>query len=366
MQLLDPSAGVDLPTPAAARRLDNRELDKLVAALGRSKATWRRALLLHEWLLSAGHAPDARLCTTLLRVCAQHGQAVTALGLYDWMRAPLAEGGAALSPTVYTYTAAMRAALAGGLAARALSVWDDAAAAGCEPDGRMCTTLVEVCTRVGDTARALAVYDAMQAAPPGSRLAPSVHAYTAAMRAAAEGGAPARALTIWDDMLAAGCRPTGHAYAAAISACASGGEWRRAVALFDEMLERSIKPDVVSCTALVSALGADGQWHHAERVVEWMLASGVRPNVRTYTALVTAMAGAREWERALDVLDRMKAPGGLGHVEPNAYTYSALLKVAGEQGQWQLAEGLFKELEAAALATDGTHGGPAARATAGL
>ncbi len=56
------------------RGLDNRELDKLVAALGRSKATWRRALLLHEWLLALGHAPDDRLCTTLMRVASQHGQ----------------------------------------------------------------------------------------------------------------------------------------------------------------------------------------------------------------------------------------------------------------------------------------------------
>lgn len=104
------------------RGLDNRELDKLVAALGRSKATWRRALLLHEWLLSMGHAPDDRLCTTLIRVCAQHGQALHALSIYDWMRSRVAEGGAGLRPTVFTYTAAMRAALAGNLIDRALQV----------------------------------------------------------------------------------------------------------------------------------------------------------------------------------------------------------------------------------------------------
>jgi hypothetical protein len=102
--------------------LDNRELDKLVGALGRSKATWRRALLLHEWLLSMGHMPDDRLCTTLIRVCSQHGQALHALNIYDWMRARVAEGGAGLRPTVFTYTAAMRAALAGNLIDRAIKV----------------------------------------------------------------------------------------------------------------------------------------------------------------------------------------------------------------------------------------------------
>ena len=123
-RLLDPAASVELPPPGSARLTpaDNRELDKLVAALGRNKATWRRALLLHEWLLQQGHRPDDRLCTTLIRVCAQHGQAAAALALYDWMRRPVAEGGAGLGCTVFTYTAAMRAALTGNMPDRAMQV----------------------------------------------------------------------------------------------------------------------------------------------------------------------------------------------------------------------------------------------------
>lgn len=71
---------------------------------------------------ACGHAPDARLATTLIRVCSQHGQALAALGLYDWMRATRASGGGSLTPTVFTYTAAMRAALAGNLLSRAFQV----------------------------------------------------------------------------------------------------------------------------------------------------------------------------------------------------------------------------------------------------
>ena len=124
-RLLDPVAAVDLPAPGAVRLgpSDNRELDKLVAALGRNKQTWRRALQLHDWLLAIGHRPDDRLCTTLIRVCAQHGQAATALGLYDWMRAPPGAGGGGLPSTVFTYTAAMRAALTSNMIDRALKVW---------------------------------------------------------------------------------------------------------------------------------------------------------------------------------------------------------------------------------------------------
>jgi len=352
-RLLDPAAAVELPPCGPGRQvppLDNRELDKLVAGLGRSKATWRRALMLHQWLMACGHAPDARLATTLIRVCSQHGQALAALGLYDWMRATRASGGGSLTPTVFTYTAAMRAALAGNLLSRAFQVWADAVADGCEPDCRMATTLIEVCARAGDTQRAIRTYDSMRAAPPGSRMAPSVHAYTAAMRAAAEGGCWQRALDMWDDMAKAACRPTGHAFAAVISACAAGGEWRRGAALFDEMRNRwGIKPDVVSCTALVTAFGTDGQWSRAQQVVDWMHSAGIRPNVRTYTALVAALGRGGQWERAQRLLSDMRRGFPWGGAEPNAYTYSALLKSMGEQGRWELAEQVFSELEAEAL-----------------
>ena len=87
-----------------------------------SRLSLYRALQLHEWLLGLGHQPDDRLCTTLMRVCSQHGHAVEALNLYDWMRSTKREGGAGLRPTVYTYTGAMRAALVGNLPDRAFKV----------------------------------------------------------------------------------------------------------------------------------------------------------------------------------------------------------------------------------------------------
>lgn len=76
----------------------------------------------------------------------------------------------------------------------------------------MATTLIEVCARKGDTGRALQTYQRMRQAAVDSNMAPSVHAYTAAMRAAAEGGAWQEALQIWHDMMEAGCKPTGECF----------------------------------------------------------------------------------------------------------------------------------------------------------
>lgn len=88
--------------------------------------------------------PTPLPCWQLIRVCSEHGQAVTALSVYEWMKAPAVVGGAGLGPTVYTYTAAMRAALAAGLLDRALQVWEDAQAAQCQLDCRLCITFIEV------------------------------------------------------------------------------------------------------------------------------------------------------------------------------------------------------------------------------
>jgi len=358
-QLTDPEAGVQLPPHHRVdlRLLDNRELDKLVSQLGRNKATWRRALLLHEWLVEAGHIPDDRLCTTLIRVCGQHGQTFSALGVYEWMKALPQEGGAGLCPSVYTYTAAMRAALAGNVLEKALQIWNDVEDSRCLPDSRLCTAYIEVCTRLGQMEKALQMYQRMRGAPANSKMAPTVHAYTAAMRAATEGGKWQKALEIWQDMGSAGVEASGHAFDAAISSCAAGGDWQRACALFEQMLQCGIQPDVVSCTALISALATGGQWQQSEQVVSWMLQSQVRPNVRTYTALLNSLGQAQQWQRAIVLLRRM-AETDFGGVEPNAYCYSALLKSLGEHGQWELAEKVFMDLEAEALGQRAMRGQP--------
>lgn len=80
----------------------------------------------------------------LIRVCGQHGQTFSALGVYEWMKALPEQGGAGLCPSVYTYTAAMRAALAGNVLEKALQIWNDVEDSHCLPDSRLCTAYIEV------------------------------------------------------------------------------------------------------------------------------------------------------------------------------------------------------------------------------
>lgn len=53
---------------------------------------------------------------------------------------------------------------------------------------------MQVCSRMGNADAALNLYESMKLAPSSSNLSPSVHAYTAAMRAAAEAGQFDRAM----------------------------------------------------------------------------------------------------------------------------------------------------------------------------
>lgn len=76
-------------------------------------------------------------------------------------------------PRQCSYTAVMRAALAGGLLERALRVWEECEASRTRPDSRLCVVYMDVCTRLGRTDRALAVYD---------RLRPGAHDSAVRMR----------------------------------------------------------------------------------------------------------------------------------------------------------------------------------------
>lgn len=80
----------------------------------------------------------------LIRVCGQHAQVHEALRIYDRMRSSVLEGGLGLTPTVYTYTAAMRAALNAHMFDKAANIWDDALRSDCVPDCRLATTYMEV------------------------------------------------------------------------------------------------------------------------------------------------------------------------------------------------------------------------------
>lgn len=82
-------------------------------------------MMLFEWLKASGHPMDDRLCTTIIRLSADNGDAVGALAVYEWLRAPCSLGGAGLKPSSFTYTTVMRAATGSKIPEKALQVLNE-------------------------------------------------------------------------------------------------------------------------------------------------------------------------------------------------------------------------------------------------
>ena len=338
LRLMDPSVTPDLPGSITGLGPEhNAALDRIIATMSKHRATWRRSVLLFDWLVEHGHDVDDRLCATVIRLCTNRGDPMKAIEVYAWMRRNR------VPCSLFTYTSVMRAALVKGDFEFALDVFKKASDAipNEKMDSHIHTLLIEALDRKGDIDRALQVfYDVQDGVG-----VPSVQVYTATMKAASNAGRVDDVVDIWKDMKLKGTKPSAHAYATIIHAHGRAGDWREAARKFDEMINSGVRADVVSCTALVDALSSNGAWSRAEKFMEWMRRQKIHPNVRTYSVLIGAYVKHAEFARASKLFDQMRS-GSLGAKNrPNEFTYSLLIKRLGEKGKWEEAENIFLSLQ---------------------
>lgn len=341
--LMNPSVKESLPKHGKLSSEHNLSLDKVVLTLGRHRATWRRAILLYDWLVDNGHEFDERLCASVIRICTNRGEISKALDIYEWMTQSKSSGGGGICCSVYTYTSVMKAALLKGDFDYALAVWNQAnSSIPDEMDNHINTVLIEALDRKGDVDKALETFSNVQSSLDCS---PSVHTYTVAIKAATNGKRYDDAFAIWKELKTSGTKPSAHAYASIIHAYGEYGDWKESIRKFDEMVNNRVVPDVVSCTALVDALARNGCWLRAEKFIDWMKKKDIHPNVRTYSVLISAYASHGELEKASQLFDAMHS-GVLGRKNrPNQYTYSLLIKQLAVKGMWKEAEAIFMFLQ---------------------
>eukprot|EP00191_Tetraselmis_sp_GSL018_P019157 CAMPEP_0177591312 /NCGR_PEP_ID=MMETSP0419_2-20121207/7925_1 /TAXON_ID=582737 /ORGANISM="Tetraselmis sp., Strain GSL018" /LENGTH=461 /DNA_ID=CAMNT_0019082035 /DNA_START=245 /DNA_END=1627 /DNA_ORIENTATION=+ len=333
-QMLDASRVINLPAAEAVKLVNftNKNLDRLVAKLGRIPSLWRRVLVLHEWLLLVGHTPDARLCTSVMRVCCANNEGIRSLTLFDWMQSPPVAGGPGLEPNVFTYTVAVKAAVQSGQPARAEQIWRQSLASGCRPDSHLVRAAMEARLRVGDPDAALELFDQFEAL-----VGPSVHMSNSAMKAAVAAGKPALALDLFERIDSASPRASLEAYTTAISACTALGNPDRAGQLFEAACRAGLRPDCQLYTAHATAWASRGEWRPAVEVLISMTRSGVRPSEHTHLAVIEAMVRAGEVDRALRMLRNMQLPDW-GSVRPNAHIHSCLIRGLGRHHRYACAK----------------------------
>lgn len=95
-------------------------------------------------------------------------------------------------------------------------------------------------------------------------------------------------------------------YNCVIDACANGGNPAKAAEIFQEMKERKVAVDQVTYGSLANAFAKCGQWESAVRVLEEMRRhSSVRPNNFVYCSVMSACNRANQWSVALALLDQL-------------------------------------------------------------
>jgi hypothetical protein len=109
------------------------------------------------------------------------------------MRTPTEHGGLWLKPTVFTFTAAMKAAMDANHLSAALAIWEDAKRAGVPLDIRLRCTYMTVLLHAGRLKQVLEFYEEMVRR---NELVPQ-HALVLAMRALARLNQESAALDIW-------------------------------------------------------------------------------------------------------------------------------------------------------------------------
>mmetsp|Transcript_8498 Transcript_8498/g.24365 ORF Transcript_8498/g.24365 Transcript_8498/m.24365 type:complete len:757 (-) Transcript_8498:177-2447(-) len=340
-QLLGKHHIVRLPAAEAVELVNftNKNIDRLVSKLGKSRKLWRRVLVLHEWLLLVGHQPDNRLCTTIMHLCNFNGEPLRSLALYDWMQGMQAMGTPGPRPNVYTYTTAMRAALLARQPRKAIQIFQDSRENGCSVDTHLLCTAIEAHVRGGNADAALQMFEHYR-----ELVKPSLQMYNVAMRAATLDNRGERALELWEELQSRGVTPSLQTYTTAISACAALQDSEHAYLLYRQAIDSGLRADCRILTALIAALGSEYQWQRATKVLQYMLRNGITPSVYTYSAVISTMVICGELNSALRMLYKMQIPAW-GGVQPNAYIYSQLIKGLGRRGRF----GDVKELFSSAL-----------------
>ena len=131
-------------------------------------------------------------------------------------------------------------------------------------------------------------------------------------------------------------------YSMGISAYGRSRDWRSALSLLEEMRAAGVAPNVISFNAAISACGKGGRWERALSLLEEMRAAGVAPDVISFNAAISACEKGGRWERALSLLEEMRAEG----VAPDVISFSAAISACAKGGQWERALLLFEEVEA--------------------
>jgi pentatricopeptide repeat protein len=184
-------------------------------------------------------------------------------------------------------------------------------------------TLMKCMNRAGNTAGALSLLDDVWAAG----ITPDVRMYTSVMTNCLRARAPSDALSLMWEMMQRGIEPDAFAFSVAIHAAVQLNRPLVAVELLDIMLEtegfrggRGVDRD--SHHLIMMCLAKNRDWERCVASLDTMhTKAGIPPVVKSYAIALDACARERSMEPALGILERMYSAG----LTPNEACYSSAL-----------------------------------------
>eukprot|EP00760_Papus_ankaliazontas_P024370 PhM_4_TR2269/c0_g1_i1/m.76851 len=136
--------------------------------------------------------------------------------------------------------------------------------------------------------------------------------------------------------------PNIYHYTTLISACVRGKAWEQALMIHSNMIQENIEPNTHSLAALLEACRAGQRCDLSLRLLGHAMISGSPPlNAYVSTSVVNACGQQGQWDRAIMVLKELSAKG----VEVNVFTYtSAINGCVRAGGKWDTAFMLYNDM----------------------
>lgn len=265
------------------------------AAQAAQEKDWKRSLRLIRKIHELGAQPDADLCTTVLRACADAGGAAisSAIG----MLRDLQRSGATVELPVYG--ALIEACTTPTHLPYAFLLFKEMEKAGMQPDLQIYSRMLRVyeLDRRWNEARALL----REARSRG--LVPTVDMYNTVISLFAGMQFWEEIPVLWRDMRASGCQPDSVTYSSAIRAYAQAGQKELALSLLEESWQSGhVSTQPMVCVAVAECCEEVCDWAAALQLLAKMQSRGLTPHDFAYAAVQRALRedGMEDLAKTLD------------------------------------------------------------------
>ena len=156
---------------------------------------------------------------------------------------------------------------------------------------------------------------------PAYREIPKQEHYTAAIWACENSDQFKLAMSVFEEMKAAGIERVTRTYEGLISVAEKTKNWQAAMKLYDQMVAEGIKGSTEACNSFIWAAEQGGRYDFSLNMLKTMEADNIARNSATYAACAYSCEKAGEGETSLHVMDLMRTEG----YEINTPVYKAAI-----------------------------------------